>query len=113
MRETGRLEDLIKKKQAKIASLNEKSFKGSIKTTLLGMDALRAEYWHFKDDPQRIYMRKEEDVRSKTDAEAEEAAIEEIELVKRVVTWTYYEDEDQFEQLLEKLNPKGIREKKL
>ena len=62
MKETGRLEDLIKKKHAQIARLNEKQFKASIKTTILGQDALRTEYWHFKDDPTRIYMRKEEQV---------------------------------------------------
>jgi len=27
---------------------------------MLGKDANRNEYWHFKEDPERIYIRKEE-----------------------------------------------------
>ena len=27
---------------------------------MLGLDAQRSEYWHFKDDQNRIYIRKEE-----------------------------------------------------
>jgi hypothetical protein len=29
---------------------------------MLGKDANRNEYWHFKEDPERIYIRKEEQV---------------------------------------------------
>lgn len=58
--ENGRLDELIKKRQTQIAKLNEKLYKSSIKTTMLGQDAQRSEYWHFKDDCSRIYIRKEE-----------------------------------------------------
>ena len=47
-------------------------------------------------------------------SEIEEPLIlDEMVLTKTVVTWSYYEDEDQVEDLLERLNPKGVREKKL
>ena len=42
-----------------IARLNEKTYKCSIKTTMLGKDAAMSEYWHFKDDNTRIYIRME------------------------------------------------------
>jgi hypothetical protein len=29
---------------------------------MLGRDAQRQEYWHFKDDPTRIYIRREEKI---------------------------------------------------
>jgi len=29
---------------------------------MLGRDAQRQEYWHFKDDPARIYIRREEQI---------------------------------------------------
>jgi hypothetical protein len=51
-----------KKYSATIARLNEKTFKGSIKTTMLGKDSAKSEYWHFKDDCSRIYIRMEEEV---------------------------------------------------
>ena len=55
-------EDQIKKKQAHIARLHEKTFSAAIKTTMLGWDAAKSEYWHFKDDRGRIYIRTEEEV---------------------------------------------------
>jgi hypothetical protein len=60
MNENSRLDELIKKKQAHIVKLNEKLYKSSIKTTMLGQDAQRSEYWHFKDDCSRIYIRREQ-----------------------------------------------------
>lgn len=36
---------------------------------MLGKDANRNEYWHFKEDPERIYIRKEE-VLSSTPSES-------------------------------------------
>ena len=56
---------------------------------MLGKDACRSEYWHFKEDSERIYVRHENE------------------------TWYYLDSEEKFEQLLEALNPKGIRERKL
>ena len=62
LNENSRLDELIKKKQAHIVKLNEKLYKSSIKTTMLGQDAQRSEYWHFKDDCSRIYIRREDHV---------------------------------------------------
>ena len=39
--------------------INEKSFKANIRTIMLGKDADRNEYWHFKEDGDRLYVRKE------------------------------------------------------
>ena len=47
---------------SKIAALNEKTYKASIKTTVLGKDSAKSEYWHFKDDNTRIYIRVEEEI---------------------------------------------------
>ena len=43
-------EDQIKKKNIQKAKLGEKTYKTAIKTTMLGRDAAKSEYWHFKDD---------------------------------------------------------------
>ena len=42
--------------------MNEKTYKASIKTTMLGKDAAKSEYWHFKDDNTRLYIRMEKEV---------------------------------------------------
>ena len=55
-------EDQTKKKHTQIARLNEKTYKASIKTTMLGKDAAKSEYWHFKDDNTRLYIRMENEV---------------------------------------------------
>ena len=70
--ENSRLEELIKKRQTQIAKLNEKLYKSSIKTTMLGQDAQRSEYWHFKDDCSKIYIRKEE-INAQADASMSDA----------------------------------------
>jgi len=53
-----------------ISRLNEKSYKASIKTTMLGKDAAKSEYWHFKDDNTRIYIRMEEEIPIETEGGA-------------------------------------------
>lgn len=58
-RELEKIEDSIKRKQNQVDKINEKSVKCNIKTTMLGKDAQRSEYWHFKEDTERIYIRKE------------------------------------------------------
>ena len=60
--EIAKYENQIKKKHQKIAQLNEKTYKASIKTTVLGKDSAKSEYWHFKDDNTRIYIRMEEEI---------------------------------------------------
>ena len=61
-RQLSTIGEQIKKKQAVISRLNEKASKTAIKTTVLGKDADMAEYWHFKDDPSKLYIRVEEQV---------------------------------------------------
>ena len=61
-KELGKFDDQIKRKQALIARLDEKASKTSIKTTVIGKDADMSEYWFFKDDPNKVYIRKEEHV---------------------------------------------------
>lgn len=58
---------------------------------MLGKDANRNEYWFFREDPERIYMRAGEES----------------------VSWHYLDEEVKFEQLVDSMNPKGIRERKL
>lgn len=60
--ELAKFDAQIKKKHMKIAQLNEKTYKASIKTTVLGKDSAKSEYWHFKDDNTRIYIRVEEEL---------------------------------------------------
>jgi benzoyl-CoA reductase/2-hydroxyglutaryl-CoA dehydratase subunit BcrC/BadD/HgdB len=59
---------------------------------MLGKDADRNEYWHFKEDAERIYVRIEESPE---------------------VRWFYIDEEDKFDTLVESMNPRGIRERKL
>lgn len=91
---------------------------------MLGQDASKSEYWHFKDDKNRIYIRKEEEVpikqpkqgvemKDEANASDEEAHEEEITLTETRYSWFYYENEDQLEELIQSLNPKGTRERKL
>lgn len=111
--ENSRLEELIKKRQAHIAKLNEKLYKSSIKTTMLGQDAQRSEYWHFKDDCSRIYIRKEE-VQAQPDVVIDDAEQIITDSQQKVTyQWYYYEREEQLDQLIERLNFKGIRERRL
>ena len=116
LNENARLDDLIKKKHAHIAKLNEKLYKSSIKTTMLGQDAQRSEYWHFKDDCSRIYIRKE-DVQTTdadmADANQEVIVTDAIAQPKVVYSWYYYDREEQLDQLIERLNYKGLRERRL
>ena len=64
----------------------------SIRTSMVGKDANRNEYWHFKEDDQHIYIRKEEN---------------------KEVTWHYIDEEEKYDMLTDSMNIKGIRERKL
>ena len=76
---------------------------------MLGKDAAKVEYWHFKDDPTRIYTRVEEVILSE---ELDEVSGEhKVDGFK--YQWNYYDEEDSFDALVESLNPRGIRERKL
>lgn len=100
------LEDQIKRKQNQVDKLDEKSFQTGIRTSVLGKDADRHEYWHFKDDAEKIYVRLDFPILSEPDPMTGVS-----EVLSHKFTWYYIEDEDKYEQLVDSLNPKGIREK--
>lgn len=81
----------------------------NIRTSVLGQDAHMSEYWFFKDDPQRLYIKKQV---------AQSQALENIDEQADAASalkyqWYFIDDEDQFDQLFDSFNLKGIREKKL
>ncbi len=57
-----KIEDQIEKRQNKIEKLNEQALKTSIKTTMIGKDADKNEYWFFKEDPCKVFIKKFEEV---------------------------------------------------
>ena len=66
-KQVGAFDEKAKRFAATIARLNEKAFKSSIKTSILGKEADKSEYWHFKDDCGRLYVRRETQVSIKED----------------------------------------------
>lgn len=85
-----KFDDLIVRKQKKIEKIVEEYQSLSIKTNMVGQDKDMNEYWFFKDDPSKLY----------------------IKLIENN-QWMFISEEEKFEQLFESLNVKGIREKKL
>ena len=75
---------------------------------MLGKDAGKVEYWHFKDDAARIFTRVEEPVYGENDEMTGQPV-----MVGTLHHWFYYDEEEHYELLLESLNPKGVRERKL
>ena len=57
VREMQRVEEQIEKRQVKIEKLNEQASKTSIKTSVLGKDADRNEYWFFKEEPAKLFVK--------------------------------------------------------
>jgi len=86
----------------------------AVKTGILGKDSDRNEYWYFKDEPGRLFIKKYEPIGSPMQIEDGGANDEEA-LQKRetIGKWFFYDQEDEFEQLMLSLNAKGIRERKL
>ena len=70
----------------------------SIKNTVLGKDADRNEYWFFKEEPGKLFVKKFENHEESKQA---------------VAVWYYYDEEAHFDKLIEACNVKGIRERKL
>lgn len=58
LREMQKIEEQIEKRQAKIEKLNEQANKMSIKNQVLGKDTERNEYWHFKEEPGKLFVKK-------------------------------------------------------
>jgi hypothetical protein len=53
-----KIEDQIEKRQNKIERLNESAHKTSIKNQMLGKDCDRNEYWFFKEEPGKLFIKK-------------------------------------------------------
>ena len=47
----------MSKKHAKIDKLNEQALQTSIKNQMLGKDVNRHEYWFFKEEPTKIFIK--------------------------------------------------------
>ena len=77
---------------------------------MLGKDVDRNEYWFFKEEPGKLFLKQIEKPQVNYE---DEAAMEEVVYVEPKVYWFYYDEEEEMEKLIETLNPKGIREKKL
>ena len=90
--EQARFDELIAKKHQKIDKVMEQYHGLNIKTSVLGQDGNMNEYWFFKDDPMRLFVKRLEDNKH---------------------YWYFLDREEKFEQFFESLNPRGIREKKL
>ena len=90
--EQARFDELITKKHQKIEKVMEQYHGLNIKTSVLGQDGNMNEYWFFKDDPMRLFVKRLEDNKH---------------------YWYFLDREEKFEQFFESLNPRGIREKKL
>jgi hypothetical protein len=118
------IEDKITKKRNKIDTLNDKIFKTSVKTSQLGRDSDKNEYWYFKEEPSKVFVKKtiiykpniaETDGMkngNEVDLEKDKAMLEMREKGPDF-QWFYYEHESEIESLFNSLNPKGIRERKL
>lgn len=85
----GKIDENISSLEEKIRKLNDQIWKVSLKVSVIGHD-LENEYWYFKDDPSKVYIKE-----FKTN------------------TWRYYSDEESVIELEESLITKGIRERKL
>lgn len=109
------IEDQIKRKQIAVDRINEKAFKANIRTVMLGKDADRNEYWHFKEDCDRIYVRKEfvAEVAATEQNQSQENSEQAVIETRTEVKWYYLDEEAKLDQLIESLNIKGIRERKL
>lgn len=53
-----KIDEQIEKRHAKIERLNEQALKTSIKTQILGKDADKNEYWFFKEEPGKLFIKK-------------------------------------------------------
>jgi hypothetical protein len=90
----------------------------SIKNLILGKDSDKNEYWYFKEDPHKLFVKKFD----KPHMPEEEEGIDKTMVVDEQIQmasaeprfqWFYYETEEEFVKLLEACNVKGIRERKL
>ena len=80
---------------------------------MLGKDVKRNEYWFFKEEPSKIFVKLIEKVPIAIPMEVE-GNEEPVEMVyEEKVNWCFYDEEDEFIKLVDSMNSKGVREKKL
>lgn len=75
---------------------------------MLGKDVDRNEYWFFKEEPGKLFIKKQEVKASEDTDMVNGAAFKET-----INVWYYYDEETQIDKLIEACNIKGIRERKL
>lgn len=56
-KELQKIEEQIEKRQGKIDRLNEQANKTAIKNQVLGKDAHKNEYWFFKEEPGKLFVK--------------------------------------------------------
>lgn len=81
---------------------------------MLGKDANRNEYWFFKEEPSKIFIKIIEKVPViiPMEVDANEEPAEWMDYEDKV-SWCFYDEEDEFNKLVDSMNSKGVREKKL
>jgi hypothetical protein len=81
---------------------------------MLGKDADKNEYWFFKEDPGKLFIKKYEEVKYPEIMEIDEGNDDIMDDPREpTFDWFYYDEEDEFEKLIEACNLKGIRERRL
>jgi len=86
-------EDSIFRKQQKIDKIAEQYHNLNIKTTILGQDANLNEYWYFKEENTRLFIKRE----VTEDEKDEDAAMNEGGESPDRYKWFYLESDDEFE----------------
>jgi hypothetical protein len=83
---------------------------------MLGKDADRNEYWFFKEEPAKLFIKKFEEVKKDLalmEIDENQDHIDIPEIVEPKFQWFFYDEEDELDKLVEGCNTKGIRERKL
>ena len=78
---------------------------------MLGKDARRREYWVFKDDTTKVFVREPIQRLPKVYTDEDGTLVEEM--MEPIFQWRYLDEDIDFEQLLERCNSKGVKERKL
>lgn len=92
---------------------------------MLGKDADKNEYWFFKEDPGKLFVKKVEFQQLAEEEEKKEVVqintegIRDVEMAEETAPiqprffWAFYDEEEELERLIEACNSKGVRERKL
>jgi len=94
LEEMTKQENLLNKKRQRLAAI-EIQIRTTVQSAcLVGVDVHRSEYWAFQAEPTRLYVRVPE-------------------IISTEEEWYYYDKKSELNQLIDSLNPKGIKEKNL